>query len=154
MTMLIVSLLLTTYFLGVRSLLLFERATHWRPLPCTVVASRVRAHSQKMRTGYAAFIVFRYQLDGRERASGNYELVEDTNRSYRDAADIVQRYPPGAQAICYADRRNPDQAVIDRSLPRGTSFALLPFGFLITLSWGLVTSARRRTGRKLRDGEH
>lgn len=145
MTLLIVSLVLTTYFLGVQPLLLFEGARHWRALPCTVVASRTRARSHDMRTGYSALIVFRYQLDGRERASGDYELVENDSRSLGDAAGIVERYPPGAQTTCYVDPRNPARAVIDRSLPKVAPFALLPLGILITLGWGLVASARRRT---------
>ncbi len=144
LTLLFVSLVLTTYFLGLQPLLLFESARHWRERPCTIVASRIRADNRGNRTGYGPLIVFRYDLDGRERASGDYELVEDDNRSFGDAAAIVQRYPPGAQATCYVDPRDPARAVIDRSLPKVAPFALLPLGFLIMLSWGLVTSARRR----------
>ncbi len=149
MTLLFVVLVVTTYFLGVQPLLLFESARHWHPLPCTIVSSRVRARSQDMSTRYSALIVFLYQLDGRERASGDYALAEDSSRSFRDAAAIVERHPPGAQATCFVDPRNPDRAVIDRSLPRGTPFALLPLGLLITMSRGLLTSARRRRGRRL-----
>ena len=144
MTLFIVSLALTTYFLGVQPLLLFESAKQWQELPCTIVASRVRAHNQDMKTSYGALIAFRYQVDGRERASGDYELVENENRSYRDVAGIVQRYPQGAQTTCYVDPRDPARAVIDRSLPKMTPFALLPFGLLIALAWGRVSSARRR----------
>ena len=153
MTLLVVILLLTTYFFGVQPLLLFESARHWRERPCTIVASRIRARNHEMSTRYSAIIVFRYQLDGRERASGDYQLVEDGNRTNREAADIVRRYPPGAQVICYVDPLKPARAVIDRSLPTGTPFALLPLGFLITLTWGLVTAARRRTRRRPSDGE-
>jgi hypothetical protein len=153
LTLLFVSLVLTTYLFGVQPLLLFESARRWRPLPCTIISSRVRARGQAMSTRYSALIVFRYQLDGRERASGDYALAEESSRSFGDAAGIVRRYPPAAQATCFVDPRNPDRAVIDRSLPTGTPFALLPFGFLITMSWGLVASARGRTRRKLRDSE-
>ncbi len=153
LTLLFVILMVTTYLFGVQPLLLFESARHWRERPCTIVASRVHARSQERSTRYSALIVFRYQLDGRERLSGDYQLVDDGNRLYREAADIVERYPPGAQATCFVDPRNPARAVIDRSLPTGTPFALLPLGFLITMSWGLVASARRRTGRNLRTGD-
>ena len=147
-TLLFVSLALMTYFMGVHPILLFESAKRWQERPCTIVASRVRAydhdHDHDRQTSYAAVVAFRYQFDGRERASGDYELVEDGNRSYREAADIVARYPPGARTRCYVDPGNPDRATIDRSLAPGTPFALLPFGFLVALTWGVVTSARRR----------
>ena len=145
MTLLIVILVLLTYFFGVGPLLLFESAAHWRALPCTIVASRIRTDGRGDRTGYGAdMCVFRYRIDERERASSDYQLVEDSNRSNGDAARIVRRYPPGAQATCYVDPRNPDRAVLNRSLPRVTPFGLLPLGFLIALGWGLVASERRR----------
>jgi hypothetical protein len=142
--LLVVSLLVVTYFTGVRPLLLFESATHWRAVPCTIVASRARAHSNGMRTGYSVQVVFRYPFDGRQWASGEYELDENNGRSYQDAAGIVNRYPPGAVANCYLDPTSPDRAVLDRSWPVGMAWGLLPLGFLLAVTWRLVASARRR----------
>jgi hypothetical protein len=151
--LLVVTLVAVTYFTGVRSLLLFRSATNWREMPCTIVASRVRAHSNRMRTGYSAQIVSRYLFDERQRASGEYELVENSNRSYQEAAEIVERYPPGAVTNCYVDPTDPDRAVLNRSWPRGTALGLLPFGFLIVVLWGLTGSGRRRSRDDRTSGE-
>jgi hypothetical protein len=136
--LLVVSLVLVTYVAGVRPLLLFESAAHWRELPCTIVASRARAHSNGMRTGYSAEIVFQYYFDSRKWASAQYELSDNNNRSYQDVAGIVKRYPPGAGANCYVDPIKPDLAVLDRSFPRGTALGLLPLGLLIAVIWRLT----------------
>jgi hypothetical protein len=142
-TLFIAALGLMTYVFSVRPLLLFASAAHWREQPCTIVASRVRRSHSDGRTGYAVEIVFRYQVDGRAQASGDYDLVANAALSHADAADIVRRYPPGAQATCYVNPRDPTQAVLDRSLPDATPFGLIPFAFLIAVVWGLVVTRRR-----------
>lgn len=144
MLLLVATLVVVTYFTGVRPLLLFESARRWRELPCTIVASRAGAHSNGMRTGYSVQIVFQYLFDGRQRSSGAYELDENDNRSFQDAARIVNRYPQGAATSCYVDPTNPDRAVLDRSLPAGTALGLLPLGFLLAVALRLTASARRR----------
>lgn len=148
--LLVVVLVLVTYVMGVRPLLSFESAKHWREVPCTIVASRARAHGNGMRTGYSAEIAFQYSFDGRPRAASAYDLAQDLNRSYAGAAEIVMRYPAGSQAKCYVDPTDPDRAVLDRSLPRGTALGLLPLGFLAAVLWGFAGSGRRRSRRMAR----
>jgi Protein of unknown function (DUF3592) len=142
-TLFIGALLVMIYLFSARPLLLYASAAHWREQPCTVVASRARRSHSDGRTGYSVEIVFRYQAGGRAQASGDYNLVANGALSYADAAEIVRRYPPGAQATCYVNPRDPAQAVLDRSLPDATPFGLIPLAFLIAVIWGLVVVRRR-----------
>ena len=143
-TLFLAILALMTYLFSVRPLILFRDAAHWRGTPCTIVASGARALNRDSGTGYRAEVVFRYQFDGRAQVSGDFELVENSNLSYRQAAAIVGRYPPGASALCYVNPRDPARAVLDRSFPRVVLFGLIPFAFLMLSCWGLVAGARRK----------
>jgi hypothetical protein len=138
-----------TYFFGVEPLMLFARAKHWRALPCTIVASRVRTDRQSDNNTlmYAADIAFRYQLDGHQYASTNHQFLEHRNSSRADAAGIVARYPLGAQVTCYADPNEPTRALLDRSFPGVVLVGFLVPVIAIAVWWGIVASARRRRAR-------
>jgi Protein of unknown function (DUF3592) len=145
--LLVVVLVVTSYVAGVRPLILFADAAHWRESSCTIAANRVRAYrARQNRTEYRPDVIFRYQHEGREYVSSDYALDKSFTSSYRDAEAVVQRYPPGVSAGCYVNPRAPAQAVLDRSFPKVILLGLLPFGFLLLLIWGLVRSGTRAAG--------
>ncbi len=141
--LLVISLALATYFIGVKPVALFAAARNWRACPCRIVASRVHASSHRMNTRYGVDIVFAYEYEGRAYVSEDYQLVRDYNRTFGESSERVGHYSPGAASVCYVNPSNPTQAVLDRSLPRITPFALFPLGALVAVGWGLLWSRRR-----------
>jgi hypothetical protein len=145
-TLFVAILASTTYWLGVRPLLLFESATKWGEQRCTIISSRIRAYSSHGRTNYRPDVLFQYEVDGTERTSNQYDLLDSSDRAYRDVAAIVERYSPGVRAQCYVNPSNHSQAVLDRSLPSVTPFGLIALVALIIVGWRLASSVTRRAG--------
>ncbi|MGC8140705.1 DUF3592 domain-containing protein, partial [Salmonella enterica] len=61
---------------------------------------------------------------------------------------VVDKYPPGSDAVCYVNPRRPEQAVISRAMPGDIWFGVIPVVFLLVGVGGMI-AARRAARRRL-----
>jgi hypothetical protein len=117
------------------------RAAHWPEAPCVILASQVETHSDSDGTTYAAKIRYRYSLDGAEFVSSRYSFL-NIGSGHERAQAVVDRYPVGANSICYYDPQDPGSAVLKREVGWGALFGLMGLPFIAVGAVVVYTSAR------------
>ncbi len=115
----------------------------WSPTPCTVVASRLRSWSTDDGTSYRADVLYEYSAGGRSWRSNRVDFFAILS-SGRDAArSTLDRYPSGAEAVCFVDPDDPSRSVLERRLRPIHLLGLLPMLFLLAGA-GLAAHGRRQ----------
>lgn len=130
--------LVAGWFLLVQPVRRVWEAREWPAVRCTVVSSRVRSHDGRDSTTYSVHIVYRYTVNGRAYQSDRYDFMVGSSSGYEGKQAIVNRYPPGKEAICYVNPRDPSDAVLERRATPLMLLALFPFAFLGVGAAGLM----------------
>ena len=138
------------WFLLLRPMMKVAAAQSWPPVSCTVVDSRVdTSSSDDGGSTYKAVVNASYRHEGREYKAP-YDFSGNTYSSgYDGKAEIVARYPVGAETTCYVNPADPAESVISRDLVGAYFFGLfglfffLPgiIGFFWVLGGGSKSSA-------------
>ncbi|HEX5715036.1 MAG TPA: DUF3592 domain-containing protein [Thermoanaerobaculia bacterium] len=120
------------WFLLLRPMMKVVGAQSWPPVPCTVVESRVDQSSGEDGSTYRPLVNAAYHVDGVEHRSATYDFSGSVYTSgYDGKAEIVARYPVGAQTTCYVNPDDTSEAVISRGLSGSYFFGL--FGLMFFL---------------------
>ena len=120
------------WFLLIQPLRKVVAARSWPPVPCTVVESRVDESSGDDGSTYRPLVHAAYHVDGVEHRSATYDFSGNVySGGYEGKAEIVARYPVGAQTTCYVNPDNTAEAVISRDLSGSYFFGL--FGLMFFL---------------------
>jgi MFS family permease len=135
------------FFAFIQPLVRIREAQSWPETPCVVLSSQVRSHSDSDGTTYNVDILYRYQIGDREFKSNRYDFMGGSSSGYQGKKEIVDRYPPGAQTVCYVNPRDPADAVLHRGTSAAMWFGLIPLVFVLIGVIGFFASwrwARRR----------
>ncbi len=127
----------------VRPAVRLVKASSWTATPCTVVSSTVRSHASDDGTTYSVDILYEYQFAGHTLRSNRFGFLGGSSSGYDGKRVIVDRYPPGADAICWVDPGDPAVAVLDRSFRLVYLVGLLPLVFVV-IGWALVAHMRKQ----------
>lgn len=118
----------------------------WVETPCTVESSRVVEVDSDDGTTYRVDILYRYEFQGKEFRSNRYNSFQGSSSGRAAKQDIVNRYRPGSQAVCFVDTSTPQNAVLVRGLGWEAAIGLLPLAF-IAVGMGVFLSGRSRKGQ-------
>lgn len=105
-----------------------ESAT-WPTVPCIITQSEVERNSSSDGTTYRIDIQFRYSFEGHSYTGGAYDFSPGASSGYEGKRRIADSYPVGKQASCLVNPKDPEEAVLSRSVPRLIYFAI-PFSSL------------------------
>ncbi len=108
-----------------------QESAQWTEMPCTIISSRVKSHSDSDGTTYSVDIFYRYTVAGREYKSNRHGHFGGSSSGYDGKAEIVRRYPADSQAVCYVNPENPHEAVLKPGLGWGALFGLIPLVFFV-----------------------
>src|SRR5690606_7770662 len=87
---------------------------------------------------------------GVEHHSDRYHFMSGSSSGRSGTQAVVDRYPPGSEAVCYVDPNDPTQAAIERGYTADLLYGLIPLVFA-SLRVGLFV-AGLRVGRKAGTG--
>ena len=122
------------------------KARSWREVPCTVIESRVRTHSDSDGSTYSVDILYEYEAGGRMRRSNRYEFLGGSSGGSAAKESIVAANPPGTRRSCFVNPENPDDAVMDRGLSKTYWIVLVPLLFAAAGFGGIIYAIRIRKG--------
>lgn len=127
------------WFLLLRPVMKVAAARSWAPVSCTVVESRVDAsQSDDGGSTYKALVNATYRYGGGEH-NAPYDFSGSVySGGYDGKAEIVARYPVGAETTCYVNPEDPAEAVISRDLSGGYFFGLTGLFFFLPGIIGFV----------------
>jgi hypothetical protein len=113
-------------------------ARNWRETPCTILKSEVGRHSaSKGGSTYSVDITYEYMVDDQRHVSSRYKFVSGSSGGYDGKKAIVDRLSPGTQARCFVNKRNTDEAVIERGFTADIFFGFFPMIFAVIGAGGL-----------------
>jgi hypothetical protein len=118
-------------------------AEGWDETPCTVLFSRVRAHTGDDSTTYSVDILYAYTVDGKEYKSSGYNFLGGSSSRHRAKAEIVKRHKPGTKTVCFVNPDDPWDAVLVRGFTAGFLFGLIPLVFAAIGGIGFAFTSRR-----------
>jgi Protein of unknown function (DUF3592) len=127
------------WFLFVKPLGKVIAARSWVPVPCTVVESRVDESTSEDGSTYRPLINAAYNVDGVDHRSATYDFSGNVySGGYEGKAEIVARYPVGAQTTCYVNPDDTAEAVISRELSGSYFFGLFGLMFFLPGFIGMI----------------
>ncbi len=101
---------------------------------------------------YRAQVVYRYTVGERSYTSDRIGASESWQADARGPRRFVRDHPPGTRVLVYYDPANPDEAILDPSVPPMMWFLLVflqPFVCVgIGVVWGVIASARQDRARR------
>jgi hypothetical protein len=133
-------------FITVKPVWLILQARNWQKTPCMVISSEVKTHSGNKGATYSVNILYAYEKDGREYRANRYHFMGGSSSGYEGKARVVRRYPPGRDAFCYVNPRDPTEAVLERGFTADLLWGLLPLIFVVIGLVGIRYSLRRSKG--------
>ena len=87
----------------------------WLQTMGRVRTAKVRQSSQRSRPGYYPFIEYDYRVNDKPYQGNRWNF--GTLATHRPEAEVViQRYPPGSNAVVYYNPRKPAAAVLEREI--------------------------------------
>ncbi len=113
-------------------------ADDWRATPCTILSSRVKTHDSSDGDTYSVDILYTYTIGGVAYRSNRYGFMGGSSSGYKGKRKIVDRYPPGAEAVCYVNPVDPSEAVLSTALGGMIWFALIPLVFMVVGGGGVL----------------
>ena len=129
------------------------KARSWREVPCAVIESRVRTHSDSDGSTYSVDILYEYEAGGRTRRSNRYEFLGGSSGGQTPKDAIVAANPPGTRRSCWVNPENPDDVVMHRGLSKTYWIVLVPMLFAAVGGGGIVYAIRTRKGAARQPGE-
>lgn len=141
------------FFLGMGSLFFYLVARDavtglkswtWTKTDCQILSSSVGEAIEKNRqSGNFSFDVkYRYQWSGQTFTSESFSSKQRFFADYSKAARMVERYPAGGNAVCYANPSNPSEAVLQRGSLLFPLFLLFPLIFVTIGAGGIFYTWR------------
>lgn len=119
-------------------------AKSWEAHPCTIVNSNIESSRSSNGITYRVTIRYRYTIEGRNFESSQYGFADDVwSSGYKSKQEILDRYPPGTNAICYVNPRDADEAVLHRGWENNLLIGIVPAIFLVIGVVGLVFSGKK-----------
>jgi hypothetical protein len=113
------------------------QARGWRETPCTILASAVKEHSDSDGSTYSVELTYEYVVNDQTYTSSRYKFMSMSSSGYQGKKAIVDRLGPGTKTVCYVNRRNPSEAVIERGFTTDMLFGLIPLVFVAVGAGGL-----------------
>jgi hypothetical protein len=114
------------------------RARDWRQMECTILTSEVETHrGSKGSKTYSVAVSFEYFVEDTRYVSTRYKFGSGSTSGYDGKAEIVQRLSPGTKTVCYVNRRDPAEAVIERGITGEFFFGFIPMIFAVIGAGGL-----------------
>lgn len=113
----------------------------WQPAWCRVVDAWSTRSGRRLKLR----VVFEYERHGRVYRSDRVSWLNDDDAG-RPSPHNVSRFAIGSERVCYVDRDDPYEAVLDRSLGWAGPLLLFPLPFLaigIGGAWMIVGRVRR-----------
>ncbi|WP_029082012.1 DUF3592 domain-containing protein [Bradyrhizobium sp. th.b2] len=95
------------------------------------VSDDEREDGYRMEQRNFANVVYEYQVDGRKLRNNRVSIGEDLGNF--QVAETLAKYPAGSIVTVYYNPRHPDQAVLERDLPKGI-WGCLGIGSAIVLA--------------------
>jgi hypothetical protein len=121
------------------------QARGWRETPCTILTSEVRSHrGSKGGSTYSVEVTYEYVVNEQTYTSSRYKFMTGSSSGYDGKKAVVDRLRPGTKTVCYVDRRNPSEAVIERGFTADLMFALIPLTFVAVGTGGLFVLMVRK----------
>ena len=122
------------------------KARSWREVPCTVIESSVRTHSDSDGSTYSVDILYEYEAGGRVRRSNRYEFLGGSSGGSAPKEAIVAANPPGTKRSCWVNPDNPDDAVLHRGFSKTYFIVLIPMIFVAVGGGGMIYAFKTRKG--------
>jgi|SRR5579859_2109979 len=115
------------------------RARDWREVPCTILTSRVESHSgSKGGSTYSVEVAYEYEIDGQRHVGMRYKFMSGSSSGYDGKKEIVDRLRPGTETVCYVNRHDAGDAVIERGFTGDILFGFIPMIFAVIGAGGLL----------------
>ncbi len=140
--------LVMLWFLVLRPAGRIVAARGWEKRDCRVLSSDVVASSDG--DTFRPRVRYSYVYDGKLYESDRYDFFEASSSGRAGKQAIVDRYPPGSDATCWVDPRQPSEAVLDRDPGLFLLIGLFPLVFVAVGGGGFawaVFGARKRSSR-------
>lgn len=152
--------LVTTYFFSYRYVVSeYVASRDWVAVPCKIVSSRMDSREETSSpigggadqtvTIYSVDVTFWYKYNGKGYIGTRYQLKPVSLGGF-GAQDVVQArvaaLPPRLMTTCWLDPKNPENAVLDRSMTLGTWFAVVPPIVALLGLLGLASLVRKANG--------
>ena len=116
------------YFWTVKSYMTFRDSKNWIETPCVIISSKVGVHRGDDSTTFSVDITFEYEFEGSKYTSSRYNLAPaGSSTGYESKKEVVKKYPPGMETICFVNPKNPSQAVLNRDFTPAMLLTLIPF---------------------------
>jgi len=114
------------------------QARSWRELPCTILTSKVESHSSsKGSPTYSVEVTYEYVLEDQRHVGTRYKFMGGSSSGYDGKKEIVDRLSPGTKALCYVNKHDPDDSVIERGFTGDILFGFIPLIFAMIGAGGL-----------------
>jgi hypothetical protein len=131
----LMSLGFTAVFL--RPVVKIVQARDWNETPCTILSSQVETHKGSKGTTYSVGVSYEYFVHDQRYVSTRYKFMSGSSSGYDGKAQIVQGLRPGTKTVCYVNRRDPAEAVIERGFTADLMFGFIPLVFAVIGAGGL-----------------
>ncbi len=130
-------------------------AQSWTQRPCVILSTELKEVRGDDNTTWKAAFSYRYQF-GNQQYVGNQDNAFSSSGSRTNAQRRLDQLPVGTETFCWVNPRQPQQALLDRSLQWSTALV----GLLITvifcgvgggvayLGWRQLASGRNSGRRK------
>ena len=129
-------------FLAVIPIWQIIKAQGWEPVDCTILTSEVETSSSSDGNTYRIAITYAFELGGEEFEGDRYNFSRGSSSGYDGKAEVVGRYPPGSQTLCFVDPQSPSDSVINRSPGWFLLWGLFPIPFLLVGFGGMYAVYR------------
>ncbi len=146
--------LLVFYFLGIRPAMKVLDAKSWTPAQCRIISSSVAAHDSDNGHTYSVDILYSYVIGGKEYKSDRYNFMGGSSSGYDGKKKVVDAFPAGSTATCYANPADPSDSVLNRGFTWEFLFCLIPLAFILVGAGGLIYNIRKRSEPQMNSGEY
>jgi len=128
--------LLFASFIG-REVMQRVKTYRWPAVPCTIRSSSVFTDSSS-ENPYRFAVRYEYQVGGQKYQSERAALSDVRSGDYSKALRLVEKFPAGSQAICYANPNNPNEAILQRSSLWFALLLVFPLPFILIGGGGIA----------------
>jgi len=134
------------FFLGILPVHEWWQAQRWTEVPCTILESEVQVLSDDDGVMYKAHIQYTYRVDGKDFLSERIHFRDGAVSTPDGRERLVAQYPQGAEAVCYVNPADPEQAILVRDF---SGLYLIGFPGILFIAAGfylLLPTARENRG--------
>jgi len=106
------------------------RAQSWTPTACMIQSSSVTVRGSGDESKFYPEVKYVYSFNKQIYSASQLSPFKIARNSTSDAQSFINAYPSGASSRCFVNPRNPEQAILSRSVPREAAFNLIPLLFV------------------------